>query len=278
MALVLFELGLEAFEQRERVRRRARKSGEHVVVIQPAHLARRGLDHDVAERDLAVAAQCHGAVAAHGKNGGAVEGFHGTCEGRGTGTAARLRYCGFLRKWRGEMPMRSSSARMIGDAPTICTALRCDSTRLMTLSERAGAHEIDALDAPTGRGTTARFVASTPTISPSPACTSRSSPPVHATISAPARASATLTVDDCAGNVVRRSGTWQASPAAPMTAATARTRSRIRLRARRSAPACFRTAGARATGATRLRRRRDPAAPGCRARRAAFRNAAASAL
>ena len=30
--------------------------------------------------------------------------------------------------------MSSSSARMIGDAPTIWTALRCDSTRLMALS------------------------------------------------------------------------------------------------------------------------------------------------
>ena len=76
MALVLFELGLEALEQRERVRGGARKSREHAVVIQAAHLARRRLDHDVAERDLAIAAQRHRAVAAHGNDGRAVKGFH----------------------------------------------------------------------------------------------------------------------------------------------------------------------------------------------------------
>ena len=80
MALVLLELGLESLEQRERVGGRARESGKHLVVIEPADLARRGLDHDVAERDLAVAAQGHFAVAAHGKDGGAVEDFHGTLQ------------------------------------------------------------------------------------------------------------------------------------------------------------------------------------------------------
>ena len=76
VALVLFELGLEPLEQRERVRRGARESREHAIVIQAAHFARGRLDHDVAERDLAVAAQCHRAVAANGNNGGAVELFH----------------------------------------------------------------------------------------------------------------------------------------------------------------------------------------------------------
>ena len=78
MSLVLLELGLEALEQRERVGGRAGEAGEHLVVVEPADLARRRLDHDVAERDLAVAAERHGAVAAHGKDGRAVKGFHGS--------------------------------------------------------------------------------------------------------------------------------------------------------------------------------------------------------
>ena len=57
MALVLFELGLEALEQRERVGGRSGEAREHAVVVQAAHLARRRLDDDVAERDLAVAAE-----------------------------------------------------------------------------------------------------------------------------------------------------------------------------------------------------------------------------
>ena len=39
-----------------------------------------------------------------------------------------------LTKCRGEMPMSSSSARTIGVAPAICTALRCASMRLIALS------------------------------------------------------------------------------------------------------------------------------------------------
>ena len=61
MALVLLELRLEALEQREGIRRRAGEARQHLVVVQPAHLARRRLDDDVAERDLAVAAQRDGA-------------------------------------------------------------------------------------------------------------------------------------------------------------------------------------------------------------------------
>ena len=52
----------------------------------------------------------------------------------GDGAARAEAYWRFLEKWRGEMPIRSSSARMIGDAPTICTALRCASMRLIALS------------------------------------------------------------------------------------------------------------------------------------------------
>ena len=57
VALVLFELGLEALEQREGVGGGAGKAGQHLVVVELAHLARRALDDDVAERDLAVAAE-----------------------------------------------------------------------------------------------------------------------------------------------------------------------------------------------------------------------------
>ena len=65
VALVLLELGLEALEQREGIGRRAGEAGQHLVVVEPAHLARRRLDDDVAERDLAVAAERDDVAAAH---------------------------------------------------------------------------------------------------------------------------------------------------------------------------------------------------------------------
>src|SRR5512134_2553153 len=52
MTLVLLQLGFETFEQRKRIRRAAGKSCKYPVVMEPAHLARARLDHDVAERDL----------------------------------------------------------------------------------------------------------------------------------------------------------------------------------------------------------------------------------
>ena len=55
VAAVLFELGLEAGEQRERVGGRAGEAGEDPVVVQPPDLPGGLLDDRVAEGDLAVA-------------------------------------------------------------------------------------------------------------------------------------------------------------------------------------------------------------------------------
>ena len=63
MALVLFQLGLEALEQRERVGRGAGETRDDLVVVELAHLAGRALDDDVAQGDLAVAADGHLPVA-----------------------------------------------------------------------------------------------------------------------------------------------------------------------------------------------------------------------
>ena len=62
VAAILFELGFEPGEQRERIGRRAGEAGEHAVVVEAADLARRLLDDGVAEGDLAVAGH-DGAVA-----------------------------------------------------------------------------------------------------------------------------------------------------------------------------------------------------------------------
>lgn len=55
IAVILFELTLEACEQREGVRARAREPGKDTLVIESSHFARRALHHGVAERDLPVA-------------------------------------------------------------------------------------------------------------------------------------------------------------------------------------------------------------------------------
>ena len=71
---VLLELGLEQLEQREGIGGGAGETGQHLAVAaEPAHLARVGLHHRVAERDLAVAGDRDAAVAAHRHDGGGVE-------------------------------------------------------------------------------------------------------------------------------------------------------------------------------------------------------------
>ncbi len=67
------ELRLEVLEQRERVGGAAREAREHLAVVQAPHLARVALHDLVAERDLAVAAERHAAVAAHANDRGAVK-------------------------------------------------------------------------------------------------------------------------------------------------------------------------------------------------------------
>src|SRR6476620_5751272 len=126
MSLMLLELGLEALEQRERVRRCAGESGEDLVVIEAPHLARGRLDDNVPERYLTVAAERDGAIATNRQDRRPVKGLGHSpaCNHQST----------FLTKCRGEMPMSSSSARTIGVAPVICTAFPSVSIRVIALS------------------------------------------------------------------------------------------------------------------------------------------------
>ena len=55
-------------------------------------------------------------------------------------------YCAFFTKCRGEMPMSSSSARIIGEAPTNWTALRWRLDPVDRIEKRAGTDEIDPVD------------------------------------------------------------------------------------------------------------------------------------
>ena len=73
VAAILFELGLEARKQRERIGRRAGKAGQNPVVVELADLPG-GLLHDrVAERDLAVAGHDRLAAMPHGQHRRRVE-------------------------------------------------------------------------------------------------------------------------------------------------------------------------------------------------------------
>ena len=76
IALVLVEFGFEALEQREGVGRAAGKTGKNVAVVERAHLARRCLDDDVAQRDLTIPAQGDAIATPHGQDGGAAVLFH----------------------------------------------------------------------------------------------------------------------------------------------------------------------------------------------------------
>ncbi len=70
---ILFELRLEAREQRERIGGRSREADQHLVVVQATNLARALLDDGRAERDLAVAGEHRAIVATNGQDGGGVE-------------------------------------------------------------------------------------------------------------------------------------------------------------------------------------------------------------
>src|SRR5690606_16846669 len=71
-----FELGFEALLQREGVGRGAGEAGQYLVVIQAADFPGGALDDDVAQGDLAVAAQRNAVAAAHADDGGGVKLFH----------------------------------------------------------------------------------------------------------------------------------------------------------------------------------------------------------
>ena len=77
VALVFFQLGLEPLEQREGIGRGPGKARQHLAVVELAHLARRALDHNVAQRHLPVAADgdldAGRRLATHAEDGGAVE-------------------------------------------------------------------------------------------------------------------------------------------------------------------------------------------------------------
>src|SRR2546425_2969167 len=76
IAGVALQLLLELLEQRERVRRGAREAGEDLAAFERPHFVRVGLHHRVAQRDLAVAAQRHVAVAADAQNRRAMDPRH----------------------------------------------------------------------------------------------------------------------------------------------------------------------------------------------------------
>src|SRR5947208_2398319 len=82
IALVLFELRLEALEQRKRVGGPPGEAGEDPVVIKAAHLARARFPPDLAERDLAITAQGDFSVATGAHGGVSVEVFHVRVTGR----------------------------------------------------------------------------------------------------------------------------------------------------------------------------------------------------
>ena len=71
IALMFLQLGLKALKQRERVGRRAREAGQDLLIKQTPHLARIGLHHGVAQRDLAVAADHDMLAAPDREDGGA---------------------------------------------------------------------------------------------------------------------------------------------------------------------------------------------------------------
>ena len=76
MALVFFQLGFEAFKQREGIGRATGKAGQDAFVVEAAHLARAGLDDDVAQSHLAIATEGDMLATSHREYGGTAILFH----------------------------------------------------------------------------------------------------------------------------------------------------------------------------------------------------------
>ena len=68
IAVELFEFGFEAGEQGEGVGGGTGESGDNLVVIESAQLARRGFEHFGAERYLAIARHDHFSIATHAEH------------------------------------------------------------------------------------------------------------------------------------------------------------------------------------------------------------------
>jgi hypothetical protein len=77
VALVLFQLGLEALEQREGVGRGAGKTGQHLLAVELAHLARAALTTMLPSVTWPSPPRATLRAAAHAEDGGAVVAFHG---------------------------------------------------------------------------------------------------------------------------------------------------------------------------------------------------------
>src|SRR5688500_14553451 len=73
---MLLELRFETLEKRKRACGAARKARSDAVLVQAPHFTRPRLDHDIAERDLAVAAERAVIAAPHRQYGGAVKRFY----------------------------------------------------------------------------------------------------------------------------------------------------------------------------------------------------------
>jgi len=73
---MLLQLALKAFEQGEGVCGGAGKTGNHLLLVEPAHLAGIALHHRIAEGDLTVAADHDPALTPYGQDGCASELFH----------------------------------------------------------------------------------------------------------------------------------------------------------------------------------------------------------
>ena len=73
IASILLQFGLEPREQRERIGRGAGKSGQNVIVVEPANLAGALFDDGLAEGHLAVAGQDGVVAVTNRKNRGAVK-------------------------------------------------------------------------------------------------------------------------------------------------------------------------------------------------------------
>src|SRR5690606_9728839 len=76
MTLMLFEFGLEPFQQGECVGGRTRKAGENGVLVKLAYLSCGRFDDDITQGNLAVAAQCDLIVASYTNDGSTVKLIH----------------------------------------------------------------------------------------------------------------------------------------------------------------------------------------------------------
>src|SRR5262249_3691862 len=140
------ELGLEAFQQRKSIGGGAGEATDDLAVVQPADLVGVALHDDVAERDLAVAADGNAAVVSHGQDRRGTDGGHNCAPGEANYTMGSA-----TADWTATAPFPASARGRIMKGRRRPARLGGPSLHILGDSSHVGCRTLDRGLCPSGR-------------------------------------------------------------------------------------------------------------------------------